>query len=56
MSELLKVLEKQESPRMTDSEYLDFLKKQKIENIKEFIKTVLGVLLLLIIFTTAAIF
>ena len=28
------LIETQESPRLTDSEYKDFLKKQKIEDIK----------------------
>ena len=35
MSQFWEIIEKQESPRMTDSEYRDFLKNQKIETIKE---------------------
>ena len=35
MSKLWKnLIETQESPRMTESEYQDFLKKQKIDDIK----------------------
>ena len=56
MSEFLKVLEKQESPRMTDSEYRDFLKKQKLEDIKEVFMNIGYVLFWIILFTTIVMF
>ena len=56
MSELLKVLEKQESPRMTDSEYREFLKKQKLEAIKGLFASVGYVLFWVILFITIVMF
>lgn len=56
MSELLKVLEKQESPRMTDSEYREFLKRQKIEAIKGLFASIGYVLFWVVLFITIVIF
>lgn len=56
MSELLKVLEKLESPRMTDSEYREFLKRQKVEAIKEIFASAGYVLFWILLFITIAMF
>ena len=51
MSKTWEIMEKSQSPRMTDSEYRDFLKKQKIEAIKETIAGVgFGILWILLLF------
>lgn len=51
MSKIWEIMEKQQSPRMTDSEYRDFLKKQKLEVIKETIAGVgFGMLWILLLF------
>ena len=52
--DFFEIMEKSQSPRMTDSEYRDFLKKQKIEAIKETIAGVgFGILWILLLVMTA---
>ena len=56
MKEFIETMEKNQSPRMTDSEYRDFLKNQKIEAIKETIAGIGFVMLWILLWFIAIIF